>query len=66
VRRVPLAESLLVVALLAVTALFATVGIDLRRRGFTGSEITIVIALPVALDIVLCRGVIAVLRRRRQ
>ena len=65
VKRISLAESLPVVGLVAVAVHFTSIGLDLRRRGFTAAEIAMVTALPIALDIVLCRGVIVPLRRRR-
>jgi hypothetical protein len=65
VKRISLAECLLIVALVAVAVHFASIGVNLRRRGFTLTEIAMVTALPIALDIVLCRGVIVLLRRLR-
>jgi hypothetical protein len=57
---------LLVIALTAVAVYFASAGIDLHRRGFTRLEITLSIGIPIALDIVACRGAIVLLRRRRK
>ena len=53
-KRTILAECLLIVALVAVAVHFASIGVNLRRRGFTLTEIAMVTALPIGLDIVLC------------
>ena len=63
-KRFSMVDLILMVSVGAMTAYFVRAGIDLQRRGFTASEIAIVIGATIALNVAACWAVLAFRRRR--
>jgi ABC-type transport system involved in cytochrome c biogenesis permease component len=66
VKRFTLADLLLAVAIVAMTAYLVRIGLNLHQRGFEGSEIAIVVGTMAILAVVGCWAAIALCRRLRK